>query len=257
MVDPRTLILSKVLDQLGFETVPRSTVLTRLNQIQPDGETALLDSAKAGINVVLKLNEVFNQLGASGAWNFVHIVITDGIDTVSNSSIEELAMLFALVGRGIPKDKCLTVFIGVELSVEAAIQLALLTKLGGDTCQMYNVNSVQLNDIFARISATIGVRRQVNINMINTNGVSAMAFQQTNQPYLNITRKNFAVLLNLDISGSMNGGRFNSLKSSVQSFLRNLDQNDLVSCLVFNERVQLLKNYQPRPQIREIRCATQ
>ena len=257
MADPRTLILGKVLDQLGFENAPRNTILPRLNQIQPDGETALLDSTKSGINVVLKLNEVFNSLGASGAWNFVHIVITDGIDTTSNTSIEELAMLFALIGRGIQKEKCLTVFIGVELSIEAALQLALLTKLGGDTCQMYNVNSVQLNDIFARITATIGVRRQINIIGVSGGGVNAMAFQQTNQPVLNITKKNFAVLLNLDISGSMNGNRFNSLKSSVQNFLRNLDQNDLVSCLVFNERVQILKNYQPRPQIREIRCATQ
>lgn len=256
MADPRALILSGVLSKFGFEPVYKSSVLNRLAQVQPNGDTALLDSTKAGIQVILKLNEVFNDLGASGNWNFVHIVITDGVDNSSSTSLEELAMLFAIVGRGIPKEKCLTVFIGVELNPEAAIQLALLTSLGGDTCQMYNVNKVELNEIFNRITATIGVRRQVNVGLVSARGVNAMAIQQQNIPFLNISRKNFAVLLNLDISGSMNGNRFNALRSSVQNFMRSLDQNDIVSCLVFNQRVQLINNYNPRPQ-QEIRCVHQ
>lgn len=256
MSDPRAFILGSFLSKYGFEPISKTSVLNRLSQVQPNGDTALLDSTKAGIQVILKLNEVFNDLGASGNWNFVHIVITDGVDNASNTSLEELAMLFAIVGRGIPKEKCLTVFIGVELNAEAAIQLALLTSLGGDTCQMYNVNKVELSEIFSRISATIGVRRQVNIGVVNAGGVNAMAIRQQNTPFLNISRKNFAVLLNLDISGSMSGNRFNALRSSVQNFLRNLDQNDIVSCLVFNQQVQLINNYNPRPQ-QVIQCVHQ
>jgi hypothetical protein len=82
--------------------------------------------------------------------------------------------------------------------------------------------------------------------MIQAGGVNAMAVQQRNVPVMTIRRRNFAVLLNLDISGSMGGQRFNALRGSVQNFLRNLDGNDVASCLVFNDRVQLINNYQPK-----------
>ena len=202
--------------------------------------------------MILKLNQDLAKMGASEAFSFVHIVITDGIDTVSSTSLEELAIRFALVGRCIPKERCLTVFIGVELSPEAAIQLAMLAALGEDTCQLYNVNKVELGDIFQRISASIGVRREVNIGVIQARGMSAMAFSQKNTPILQIRRRNFAVLLNLDISGSMIGQRFNALRQSVQNFMGNLEGNDIASCLVFNNQVQLINSYQPKQNVNRV-----
>ena len=256
-------ILAGLLASLGFEPVQRSTIIPRLNQLSPYGETALNDAVKAGISLILKLNSALDDLGASNAWNFVHIVITDGIDTVSQSSLEELAMLFALINRGIPTERCMTVFIGVDLNQQALIQLAMLKALGGDNCQLHNVANVNLSEIFRRISATLGMQRQINIGMASMGGITALRMQQTNRPVLNIVRKNFAVLLNLDISGSMNGQRFNQLKNSVSMFLNQLEGNDLASCLVFNERVQILNRIpvkQPeRDQegVRIVRCAQQ
>lgn len=242
MTDPRAIILSGVLSGLGYEPVSKSSIRTLLSQISPSGGTALLDSVGLGLNLILKLNQLFNQLNSSDAWNFVHIVITDGVDNSSRIKLENLAALFNLIGRSIPKERCLTVFIGVELDSDALVKLALLKTLGGDNCQLHNVNNVQLNDIFSRINATIGVRRQVNVGLMSAGGRNAMAVHQVNTPFLRVVRKNFAVLLNLDISGSMSGRRFNSLKSSVDNFMRNLDQNDIISCLVFNDKVQLLNN---------------
>lgn len=263
MANLQSALIGQLLAQLGFETIRNSSLLTRLQYVRPEGETALRDATLAGLRVILKLNQTLAELGASEAFSFVHIVITDGVDTVSKTSLEELAMMFALIGRGIPKERCLTVFIGVELSQDAALQLALLAGLGGDTCQLYNVNKVQLGDIFERISASIGVRREVNVGVIQAGGMNAMAFSQRNVPILQVRRRNFAVLLNLDISGSMNGQRFNSLRGSVQNFMRNLDGNDIASCLVFNDRVQLINNYQPKQNTNQsgqpvqIRCAQQ
>ncbi|OMJ74640.1 hypothetical protein SteCoe_26384 [Stentor coeruleus] len=255
-----TQLIAQLLASLGFEPINKSTIIPRLNRIRPYGETALNDAVHSGIKLILKLNSALDDLGASNAWNFVHIVITDGVDTVSDTSIQELAVLFAMINRGISTERCLTVFIGVDLTPQALVQLALLKSLGGENCQLYNVRNVDLSEIFQRITATLGVQRRVNVNMLNMGGIQAMHFQQENVPVMTIRQRNFAVLLNLDISGSMDGTRYESLKNSVSMFLRNLAPNDLASCLVFNDRVQMLNNIplqQPKQDVQVIQCQPQ
>jgi uncharacterized protein YegL len=52
--------------------------------------------------------------------------------------------------------------------------------------------------------------------------------------------KNFAVMFNLDVSGSMSGNKWNSVCTSVNGFISKLGDTDLVSGLVFNDEVKLL-----------------
>lgn len=77
---------------------------------------------------------------------------------------------------------------------------------------------------------------------ISTNEVNAVVLQRENKPYLQIKVKNFAVMFNLDVSGSMNGSKWNNFCSSVTSFISKLGGSDLVSGLVFNDQVKLLSN---------------
>ena len=59
-------------------------------------------------------------------------------------------------------------------------------------------------------------------------------------PYLKFSVKNFAIMLNLDVSGSMDGKKWTSVCSSVTNFMAKLGNSDLVSALVFNDEVKLL-----------------
>lgn len=59
-------------------------------------------------------------------------------------------------------------------------------------------------------------------------------------PYLQFTVKNFAIMLNLDVSGSMDGKKWTSVCSSVTNFMAKLGNSDLVSALVFNDEVKNL-----------------
>ena len=59
-------------------------------------------------------------------------------------------------------------------------------------------------------------------------------------PYLQLTVKNFAIMLNLDVSGSMDGKKWTSVCSSVTNFMAKLGNSDLVSALVFNDEVKIL-----------------
>jgi uncharacterized protein YegL len=241
MISINTQLLGALFASLGFQNIGKSTISSRLARISPNGETALRDSVKAGIGLIMKLNLTLDKLNCAGAWSFVHIVITDGVDTVSKTSPQELIGLFGLINTCIPTERCMTVFIGVDLNRDAVLELAALKIIGGDNCQLHSVNHVNLQDIFQRISASIRMQRQVNIGVASIGRLSAMRIQTANRTVFNIQRRNFAVLLNLDISGSMNGSRFVSLKNSVDMFLRNLDSNDIASCLVFNSKVELLR----------------
>lgn len=246
MSELNATILATLMTQLGYEAVNNCSILNRLSNITPSGCTALRDSIQTGIQFTLELNTVLMKIGAGNAWNFVHIVITDGADTSSKCPLENLASLFLLIGQRIPKERCLTVFIGVDLESKALAELALLTTFGGDTCQMFNINRVELDSIFQKITADlIGVRREVGVGLFSAGGVAGMAVSHRDRPVYNLRKTNFAVLLNLDISGSMKGARFEALKGSVLRFLRNLDGNDLVSCLVFNDKVNLINNINP------------
>ena len=54
--------------------------------------------------------------------------------------------------------------------------------------------------------------------------------------------KNFAVMFNLDVSGSMSGSKWTNVCKSVSTFISKLGGSDLVSGLVFNDQVKMLSS---------------
>lgn len=234
------LAIAGVLTEMGFEMVRDSTIIQKLNRIQPNGETALHDSIATGISLILRLNSFLEKMDHSGLWNFVHIVITDGVDTVSSTSTIQLSQLFDDIGKNIQRKSCLTVLIGIQLTQPALTKLVDLKTIGGENCMIFNAVNVNLAEIFNDISLNIGIGRQVMIDMNSGGGIAGM--QSRYVPVLQVVRKRYAVLLNLDLSTSMNGVKYTELKNSTGRFLANLDGGDLASCLVFNSRVQLLNS---------------
>jgi hypothetical protein len=70
-------------------------------------------------------------------------------------------------------------------------------------------------------------------------GQAFLVKKQVN-PYLQLSVKNFAIMFNLDVSGSMDGNKWTSVCSSVSNFIEKLGDTDLISGLVFNDEVKLL-----------------
>lgn len=75
---------------------------------------------------------------------------------------------------------------------------------------------------------------------VQHNQTTAIMYQKKLQPVLSLKLQNFAVLLNLDVSGSMAGQKWRSVCSSVDKFIDYLGENDLVSALVFNDETKVL-----------------
>ena len=238
-MDSPAAIAAVVFAKEGYVPTAQSPLISQLEEIEPFGDTAMLQSMVACINRILRVNSVLSQLGLQNAFNFLHIVITDGVDNQSNIPLEKAAAVLMLVGRTIPVDRCKTVIIGIDLDEDprCRAQLDLLDQIGGENCEKYDIDSVQIGQVFDHIRVSLGIQRQVSMSVASTPAGTGLMLQQTARPVLSIQKRNFAVLFDLDISGSMAGKRWERVKTSVKNFMGGLGESDLVSAVCFNGEV--------------------
>lgn len=110
---------------------------------------------------------------------------------------------------------------------------------------MYDINSIDISDLFSRIQMEIGVIRRTQVGIVQSHtGQQAMMVAQSAQPVARISKVSFAIVFNIDISGSMSGRRYELVKRSVREFLRECPDDDLVAGICFNDRPTLLKPMQ-------------
>lgn len=62
------------------------------------------------------------------------IVLTDGADNQSNSTLEEVLAILLLIGTTIPVEMLKIIFIGVGVDNQTQKTLNLLAKAGGKNC---------------------------------------------------------------------------------------------------------------------------
>ncbi len=77
------------------------------------------------------------------------------------------------------------------------------------------------------------------IGVANQQGAAMFIHEEVN-PFLKLQIQNYAVLFNLDVSGSMAGQKWRNVCTSVDRFVGNLGENDLICSMVFNHEVKLL-----------------
>lgn len=72
---------------LGFNTATNSGLSEQLKLIHPHGGTALRDSLVKGSKLLIDLNNLLEQLGKGNIWNMVHVILTDGLDEHSTTTL--------------------------------------------------------------------------------------------------------------------------------------------------------------------------
>lgn len=100
--------------KLGFHSPSESHLPELLRSIKPSGGTSLRDALLISTNIIFELNKVAATLNTQ-KWNFVHIVLTDGEDSGSKVSFEELAQFYLDMGLILDIRTIKTEFIGVNL----------------------------------------------------------------------------------------------------------------------------------------------
>ena len=65
----------------------------------------------------------------------------------------------AVLGAKIPSNFLKTYFIGVDLDEDkkALAELFIISALGGDTSELFNITNTDINEVFNRIQVALGV----------------------------------------------------------------------------------------------------
>jgi hypothetical protein len=74
------IISALIFEELGFEDASETSVPQILQKIYPQGGTALRDSLINGCKLMINLYQLLQKTGTADRWNFVHVVLTDGLD---------------------------------------------------------------------------------------------------------------------------------------------------------------------------------
>jgi Mg-chelatase subunit ChlD len=244
MAQDTSEIAAALMVATGFQLVGNNDLLAKLQAIVPNGRTAMRDSLLAGISLILKLNTALQELSLAETWNFVHIVITDGQDTASRASLQDTAKAMLMVGQAIPVSRCKTIIIGIDLGEDrqATAELVALRQFGGENCEIYEIGAVDIAGLFDRIQVSLGVMRETRVGVAQSpTGERAVVIARREQAVMQVSRTSFAIVFNIDISGSMReNGRYERVKRSVAQFLQKCPSDDLVSGICFSDTVTLL-----------------
>lgn len=223
---------------LGFDTVSNTNLRSCLKRIGPTSTTALRDSLLVGTQMMMELHRVLTAIGTAQHWHFLHIVITDGADVGSLNTLETTGVMMHAIGQVIGSKFLKTVFIGIDVDQDrqAIRELGALVALGREFTDFHCASSTNLDQIFDRIRISVGMQR-TTIGIRTENQYFAAQHQRTS---VTVSRENYVVLFNCDMSGSMAGGRWARVCSAVDRFLNFMAPTDLVAGLAFNDNVSLI-----------------
>jgi hypothetical protein len=234
-------------EKLGFEIANKSTLPSKLKSISPTGATAMRDAVMLAITTMIELYGVIAKLGGAKVWNFVHVVLTDGEDTSSRTTLDDACKVMFLIGQTLPIQMLKTFFIGVDLQYnsQAAKELATLAACGGENAEFMKVSDIDISNIFEKIKLSLGIIERSRVIGVSDGRNAAVAVQKQSAAYLMMEKQRYVVLFTLDMSGSMSGSRWRRVCDSVSQFVNHLGGEDLVGAIVFNDTCRLVLNYIP------------
>ena len=97
----------------GYEPATSLTLPQKLRGIKPDGSTSMRDAVVQGTALMLDLFKVLNDQRMAQNWNFVHVILTDGGDNASKSSVNDTKAILKLIHDQLKGLNLKIIFIGV------------------------------------------------------------------------------------------------------------------------------------------------
>ena len=138
------IISALILEELGFEDASESNVPAILKKIYPKGGTAFRDSLIGGCNLLIKLFQLLMKTGTADKWNFVHVVLTDGLDEHSKTSLQDTLQILTIIGQRLNVRMLKIILIGVGVCPKAENELKLIAKAGGENAEYFSVKDADI-----------------------------------------------------------------------------------------------------------------
>ena len=148
---------------MSFEPVTKTNAMQLIQKLANTkcyGRTALYDALAAAVKSTLAATLLVKMLMGDKE-KYVLVVLTDGENNSGNITFDEAKKLMTNVGE--KGDMISTVFIGVNLNDRARTSLKALADAGGDQTDFYDINDMQIEEIFDRIAITLQTAKRVTV----------------------------------------------------------------------------------------------
>ncbi|CAD8154690.1 unnamed protein product [Paramecium pentaurelia] len=222
------------LHKMGFQLKQNESTISELKNYNPKkGQgTAVRDAILFGFTKILNAMIILKNCEQLDQYKFVHIVLTDGEDNSSSTSISNLSAILNKV-----KDICRTLIIGIDMKKE---QLPYISK----ECEYYDVRSSEIESLFHRISVSLGLKVTTAVGAIVQNDVGVIAVSQKKELSLNLRRCKYMIMLTIDGSPSMNDGegwwlwkttRWSLARKAVKNLMKSLEDEDRICASIFDQ----------------------
>lgn len=123
------------------------------------------------------------------------------------------------------------IILGVEIEEAYAKSIRKLVGVAGIHGEYHDINHTGLHEMFHRIREDAGMHNRTP-SLDNADS----------QPQA----ENYAVLFTLDISGSMQGKKWDVTRHATVDFIHHLESKDVVSAIIFNETPHLVMHWATR-----------
>jgi len=149
---------------LSFEPVTKAVsmqLIEKLANTKCNGRTALYDALAAAIKSTLGASLLVKMLTGDKE-KYVMLVLTDGENNAGSITFDEAKKLMTNVSEKMG-ELCSTIFIGVNLNDRARASLKQLADAGGEQTDFYDINDMQIEEIFDRIAVTLQTAKRVTV----------------------------------------------------------------------------------------------
>ncbi|OMJ90118.1 hypothetical protein SteCoe_7608 [Stentor coeruleus] len=214
-----------------------SDIAKRLKIVDPFGATCMRDAVDFCIKRVSKFTDSLKNQRDRYPYSFKIIVVTDGEDNASWYTAPDLSRQLESLTFNRDIDDINVVFITLDLDKheQANLDLIGITHNSSTHAKLFKETTVRLEQVFERlVLASI----QENSNFLMEKDGLMIDISRNAEVNLSAEKK-FAVTFCLDISGSMEGQRWETLIKCVEKIQKKLacDEHNYLDCFLFNDTV--------------------
>lgn len=149
---------------VAFEPVNKSVsmqLIEKLAQTKCNGRTALYDALAAAIKSTMA-TALLGKALMGDKEKYVVLILTDGENNAGSITFDEAKKMMENASDKMG-ELCSTIFIGVNLNDKARSSLKQLADAGGEQTDFYDINDMQIEEIFDRIAITLQTAKRVTV----------------------------------------------------------------------------------------------